>query len=170
MRESKCVCQCGSGYFSNSFSCWNICQCCFFIFYNYFWHQYIKTIQKVQTVFNFSKKKIFNLMKHSYKRNAKCSLSRKLRKRKSLRGWNSITNNFNFYIYRFVFFLNQTFINIYFNHCIIGKLKKFIFFISNKKIMLLNYFNALISKKYFFNKKYIKNNYNYFIMHHFVFF
>jgi len=46
-------------------------------------------------------------------------VSGKLRKRKSLRGWNSITNNFNFYIYRFVFFLNQTFINIYFNHCII---------------------------------------------------
>jgi hypothetical protein len=30
----------------------------FLFFKNYFWHQYIKTIQKIQTALNFSKKKI----------------------------------------------------------------------------------------------------------------
>jgi hypothetical protein len=30
----------------------------FLFFKNYFWHQHIKTIQNVQTVLNFSKKKI----------------------------------------------------------------------------------------------------------------
>ena len=34
----------------------------FFLFFkNYFWHQYIKTIQKVQTKLNFNKKKKSNL-------------------------------------------------------------------------------------------------------------
>jgi hypothetical protein len=56
---------------------------------NYFWHQHIKTIQKVQTALNFRKKKFQNLMKHSYKRNAKRSLkiesfSVKWKKRKTL--------------------------------------------------------------------------------------
>jgi hypothetical protein len=44
----------------------------FSFFKNHFWHQHIKTIQKVQTALNFSKKKKFqNLMKRSYKHNAK---------------------------------------------------------------------------------------------------
>jgi hypothetical protein len=58
--ESPClesVCQCGSGCFLNSFSCWNTCQWFFLFFKNYFWHQHIKIIQKVQTAINFSKKK-----------------------------------------------------------------------------------------------------------------
>jgi undecaprenyl pyrophosphate phosphatase UppP len=33
----------------------------FSFFKNYFWHQYIKTIQKVQTALNFSKKKKFKI-------------------------------------------------------------------------------------------------------------
>jgi len=33
----------------------------FLFFKNYFWHQHIKTIQKVQTALNFSKKKNSNL-------------------------------------------------------------------------------------------------------------
>ena len=33
----------------------------FSFFKNHFWHQYIKTIQKVQTALNFSKKKIFKI-------------------------------------------------------------------------------------------------------------
>jgi hypothetical protein len=48
----------------------------FSFFKNYFWHQHIKTIQKVQTALNFNKKKNFNLMKHSYKYNIKRSLNR----------------------------------------------------------------------------------------------
>jgi G:T-mismatch repair DNA endonuclease (very short patch repair protein) len=43
----------------------------FLFFKNHFWHQHIKTIQKVQTALNFNKKKIQNLMKRNYKRNAK---------------------------------------------------------------------------------------------------
>jgi len=44
----------------------------FSFFKNHFWHQHIKTIQKVQTALNFSNKKNFqNLMKRNYKRNAK---------------------------------------------------------------------------------------------------
>jgi len=54
--QFKCVWQCGCGCFSNSFSCRNACQWCF-------WYQHIKTIQKVQTVLNFNKKKKFNLDK-----------------------------------------------------------------------------------------------------------
>jgi hypothetical protein len=57
LEQEEGVCQCGSGCFSNSFSCRNTCQWCFFIFKNHFWHQHIKTIQKVQTALNFSKKK-----------------------------------------------------------------------------------------------------------------
>jgi hypothetical protein len=46
----------------------------FSFFKNHFWHQHIKTIQKVQIALNFcKKKKIQNLMKRSYKRNAKRS-------------------------------------------------------------------------------------------------
>jgi hypothetical protein len=42
---------------------------------NHFWHQHIKTIQKVQTALNFSKKKKFqNLMKRSYERCQSTSL------------------------------------------------------------------------------------------------
>jgi undecaprenyl pyrophosphate phosphatase UppP len=33
----------------------------FSFFKNYFWHQHIKTIQKVQTALNFSKKKKFKI-------------------------------------------------------------------------------------------------------------
>ena len=48
----------------------------FLFFKNHFWHQHIKTIQKVQTALNFSTKKKFqNLTKRSYKRNAKQSLN-----------------------------------------------------------------------------------------------
>jgi hypothetical protein len=32
----------------------------FSFFKNYFWHQYIKTIQNIQTILNFIKKKIQN--------------------------------------------------------------------------------------------------------------
>jgi hypothetical protein len=46
----------------------------FSFFKNHFWHQHLKTIQKVQTALNFSKKKIQNLMKRSYEYNAKQSL------------------------------------------------------------------------------------------------
>jgi len=52
----------------------------FSFFKNYFWHQHIKTIQNVQTILNFSKKKIqifckeeerrknkkIKIMKHNY--------------------------------------------------------------------------------------------------------
>jgi len=55
--DEERVWQCGCGCFSNSFSCWNTCQWFFLFFKNYFWHQHIKTIQKVQTTLNFSKKK-----------------------------------------------------------------------------------------------------------------
>jgi hypothetical protein len=34
----------------------------FFIFKNYFWHQHIKTIQNIQIIFNFNKKKISNFL------------------------------------------------------------------------------------------------------------
>jgi hypothetical protein len=54
----ECVWYCDSGYFLNSFSCWNTCQWFFLFFKNYFWHQHIKTIQKVQTALNFNKKKL----------------------------------------------------------------------------------------------------------------
>ena len=33
----------------------------FSFFKNYFWHQYIKTIQNIQTILNFSKKKKFQI-------------------------------------------------------------------------------------------------------------
>jgi hypothetical protein len=33
----------------------------FLFFKNYFWHQHIKTIQKIQTALNFSKKKKFKI-------------------------------------------------------------------------------------------------------------
>jgi hypothetical protein len=46
----------------------------FLFFKNYFWHQYIKTIQKVQTALNFNKKKIQICTKRRYKRNTKRSL------------------------------------------------------------------------------------------------
>ena len=45
----------------------------FSFFKNYFWYQHIKTIQKVQTALNFSKKKKSKLVKYSYKRNVKQS-------------------------------------------------------------------------------------------------
>jgi len=51
------VWQCGCGCFSNSFSCRNVCHDVFLFFKNHFWYQHIKTIQKVQTALNFSKKK-----------------------------------------------------------------------------------------------------------------
>jgi len=39
----------------------------FLFFKNYFWHQHIKTIQKIQTVLNFSKKKNQICTKYRYK-------------------------------------------------------------------------------------------------------
>jgi len=36
----------------------------FLFFKNYFWHQHIKTIQNIQTILNFSKKKIKIFWKH----------------------------------------------------------------------------------------------------------
>jgi hypothetical protein len=35
----------------------------FSFFKNYFWHQHIKTIQNIQTILNFNKKKILNFLK-----------------------------------------------------------------------------------------------------------
>jgi hypothetical protein len=35
----------------------------FLFFKNYFWHQHIKTIQNIQTILNFSKKKNFNFLR-----------------------------------------------------------------------------------------------------------
>ena len=40
----------------------------FLFFKNYFWYQHIKTIQKVQTILNFSKKKIQIFKKHELNR------------------------------------------------------------------------------------------------------
>jgi len=55
-------CEC----FSNNFSCQNACQWCFLFFKNYFWHQHIKTIQNIQTIFNFNKKtKIFKIFRNA---------------------------------------------------------------------------------------------------------
>jgi len=53
------VWQCGSGCFSNNFLCRNACQWFFLFLKNYFWHQYIKTIQNIQAILNFSKKKFW---------------------------------------------------------------------------------------------------------------
>ena len=61
-----------------------VCQCAeirandiFLFFKNYFWHHYIKTIQKVQTILNFNNKKKFqNLIKHNYKHNTKQYITR----------------------------------------------------------------------------------------------
>jgi hypothetical protein len=50
--------QCGSGCFLNNFLCGNTYQWFFLFFKNYFWHQHIKTIQNVQTILNFNKKKL----------------------------------------------------------------------------------------------------------------
>ena len=48
----------------------------FSFFKNHFWHQHIKTIQKVQTVLNFSKKKKnWNLVKRRFNRRAKQALN-----------------------------------------------------------------------------------------------
>jgi len=72
------VWQCGSGCFSNSFSCRNTCQWFFLFFKNHFWHQHIKTIQKVQTALNFSKKKKnWNSVKSRFNRRTKQPIERK---------------------------------------------------------------------------------------------
>jgi hypothetical protein len=47
----------------------------FLFFKNHFWHQHIKTIQKIQTALHFSKKKIQICTKHRYKHSTKRSLS-----------------------------------------------------------------------------------------------
>ena len=47
----------------------------FLFFKNYFWHQHIKTIQKVQTALNFNKKKIQIWTKRRYKHNTKRRVS-----------------------------------------------------------------------------------------------
>ena len=48
----------------------------FLFFKNHFWHQHIKTIQKVQTPLNFSKKKKIQIFtKHRKKRTTKRSLN-----------------------------------------------------------------------------------------------
>jgi hypothetical protein len=48
----------------------------FSFFKNHFWHQHIKTIQNVQIILNFSKKKIKIFWKHSRSRVPKRSCSR----------------------------------------------------------------------------------------------
>ena len=40
----------------------------FLLFKNYFWHQHIKTIQNIQTILNFSKKKIQIFWEHELNR------------------------------------------------------------------------------------------------------
>jgi hypothetical protein len=48
----------------------------FLFFKNYFWHQHIKTIQNVQTILNFSKKKIMNFLETRFTpRSQTCSES-----------------------------------------------------------------------------------------------
>jgi hypothetical protein len=61
----------------------------FLFFKNHFWHQHIKTIQKVQTALNFSKTKIQNLMKRSCKRNAKQTVRVSKPIKTSPNNWNS---------------------------------------------------------------------------------
>jgi hypothetical protein len=58
MPHHERVWQCGSGCFSNNFSCRNACKWFFLFFKNHFWHQHIKTIQNVQIIVNYSKKKL----------------------------------------------------------------------------------------------------------------
>ena len=59
------VWQCSCGCFSNNFSCQNTCQWFFLFFKNHFLYQHIKTIQNVQTILNFSKKKIFKFFENT---------------------------------------------------------------------------------------------------------
>jgi hypothetical protein len=70
------VWQCSCGCFSNNFSCQNTCQWFFLFFKNHFLYQHIKTIQNVQTILNFSKKKNFQIFwKHRLNRVPKRFLS-----------------------------------------------------------------------------------------------
>ena len=52
----------GSNCFLNNFFISKYMLIMFFLFFkNYFWHQYIETIQNIQTILNFSKKKLIFL-------------------------------------------------------------------------------------------------------------
>jgi hypothetical protein len=66
----------GCGCFSNSFSCWNTCQWCFFHFLKIIFDiSTSKRSKKYKPHSILAKKKIQNLTKRSYKRNAKQTLS-----------------------------------------------------------------------------------------------
>jgi len=55
----------------------------FLFFKNYFWHQHIKTIQKVQTALNFSKKKKFKIWWKAVKTRDPCYHIRSTTNRKT---------------------------------------------------------------------------------------